>query len=136
MISLEKSNSWKEQFAKELYCNNATYDDFIEDDIIRAYYFGFFIETVCKELESDGFKTSPVNEQLLPLRWNVRRHKYQIQFWKRKYVELHGDMVIPLDLDMYILNMLIVDDYDELLKIASLLGRDSYVLITENSEQV
>lgn len=135
MVTLRTSTKWKDDFRREMYCNDDEYFKFIQDDIVRAYYFGFFLQDTCKELEYDGFKTSPVEEQVVPLRWDVRRHKYQIQFWKKKYIELNGDRVILTDLDAYILNKIVIDSYDDLLKIATLLGRDSYLTIaTQKSE--
>lgn len=65
MISLKISEDWKKRFVQEMYANDKYYDEFIDDDIVRAYYFGFFIEEVCKEMEADGFKAGNLMNSLL-----------------------------------------------------------------------
>ena len=33
---------------EEMYANDDYYEGFIKGDVARAYYFGFFIEEICK----------------------------------------------------------------------------------------
>lgn len=135
MISLKISEDWKKRFVQEMYANDKYYDEFIDDDIVRAYYFGFFIQDVCEEMQSDGFKTGEPDEQLTPMKWAVRRYKPQLVFWKKKYVELKGRMVVPSEMDTFILNKIVVESDDDLLRIATCLGRDSYLLVSKQVEK-
>lgn len=135
MISLKISEDWKKRFVQEMYANDKYYDEFIDDDIVRAYYFGFFIQDVCEEMQSDGFKTGEPDEQLTPMKWAVRRYKPQLVFWKKKYVDTYGEMVILSEMDAYILNKIVVDSDDDLLRIATCLGRDSYVTVRKAQEE-
>lgn len=129
MISLKISEDWKKRFVQEMYANDDCYDAFVKDDIVRAYYFGFFIQDVCEEMQADGFKTGEPDEQLTPMKWAVRRYKTQLVFWKKKYIDTYGEM------DAYILNKIVVDSDDDLLRIATCLGRDSYVTVRKAQEE-
>lgn len=91
MISLKISEDWKKRFVQEMYANDDCYDAFVKDDIVRAYYFGFFIQDVCEEMQADGFKTGEPDEQLTPMKWAVRRYKTQLVFWKKKYIDTYGE---------------------------------------------
>ena len=135
MISLKISEDWKKRFVQEMYANDKYYDEFIDDDIVRAYYFGFFIQDVCEEMQSDGFKTGEPDEQLTLIKWNVRRYKPQLVFWKQKFVELKGRMVVLSEMDTFILNKIVVESDDDLLRIATCLGRDSYLLVSKQVEK-
>lgn len=135
MITLDKEDTWKQRFVEEMYANNDYYDEFIKGDIARAYYFGFFIELVCKEMEEDGFKASNPDEQLTPIKWSIRRYKPQLMFWKQKFVDINGWRVNPMEMNTYILNKLVVESDDDLLRIASCLGRDAYILISKSQEK-
>lgn len=135
MITLEKSDKWRQRFMEEMYANDDYYEGFIKGDVARAYYFGFFIEEVCKEMEADGFMAGNPDEQLTPIKWNVRRYKPQLVFWKQKFVELKGRMVVPSEMDTFILNKIVVESDDDLLRIATCLGRDSYLLVSKQVEK-
>lgn len=136
MISLKISEDWKKRFVQEMYANDKCYDEFIDDDIVRAYYFGFFIQDVCEEMQSDGFKTGEPDEQLTPMKRAVRRYKPQLVFWKQKFVELKGRMIVPSEMDTFILNKIVVESDDDLLRIATCLGRDSYLLVSKQVEKL
>lgn len=86
-------------------------------------------------MEADGFKAGNPDEQLTPIKWNVRRYKPQLVFWKQKYVDTYGEMVILSEMDAYILNKIVVDSDDDLLRIATCLGRDSYITVRKAQEE-
>lgn len=86
-------------------------------------------------MQADGFKTGEPDEQLTPMKWAVRRYKTQLVFWKKKYIDTYGEMVILSEMDAYILNKIVVDSDDDLLRIATCLGRDSYVTVRKAQEE-
>lgn len=44
-------------------------------------------------------------------------------------------MVVPSEMDTFILNKIVVESDDDLLRIATCLGRDSYLLVSKQVEK-
>lgn len=74
---------------------------------------------------------------MAPIKWNIRRYKSQIEFWRQKYLQIHGNTVLLTDLNAYILDKIVLIDNEEsdLLKIAVILGREAYLLLQKNENE-
>lgn len=118
---LKVSEEFKVKFAEEMYANDKSYPDFVDGDIVRAYYFGYLLPAVCKDLEEDGFKITSPEEQVMGIKWNIRKHRPQMNFWNTDYLKKHGSSVNLVNLDSYILEKMVVD-HSDLLEIATVLG--------------
>lgn len=125
---LEVSEDYKLKLADEMFANNETWEEFVDGDVVRAYYFGILLPVVCKDLEGSGFKVASAEEQLMGLRWNCRKHRRQINYWQDKYIESNGRAVNVIALHSYILEKMVVSN-DELLEIATMLGYNGYVML-------
>ena len=132
MISLKVTQEYIQNLSNEMYCNDDFWEDLIGDDVVKAYYFGFLLGAVCEEMKSDGFTIPDAHEQVLPLKWSVRKYKRQILFWQEKYCSQAGRDIIMDEMNSFILNKLVVEYYEDLLKIATVLGQNAYDAITKS----
>lgn len=128
---------YKDKLLQEMYANDLELFTFINGDVIKAYYFGFLIGLVCEQFKEDGFGDINPDKELAPIKWNIRRYKSQIEFWRQKYLQIHGNTVLLTNLNAYILDKIVLIDNEEsdLLKIAIILGREAYLLLQKNENE-
>lgn len=123
---LTVSQEYMDALFWEIYCNDQYWQDFIQDDVVRAYYFGFLLQPVCDELTNDGFIVASATEQTLSIKWEVRKYKRQLNFWLNKFLNIKREATAS-EINSYVLNNMVVEYEEDLLKIATVLGVSTYL---------
>ena len=119
MISLEVTDKYKDDLLSEMYANEKCIDEFLDNDVVKAYYFGYLLDVVYEEFSLDGFKLQPASEKVAEIYWRIRKYKPQLDFWIDKYIKNHCSYV---ELNSYVLNKVVVEFEQDLIDIAIVIG--------------
>ena len=115
---------------KEMYATDLDWLTFINNDVVRAYYFGYLFGYLCNVFKEEKLANMDPDEELKPIKWSIRKYKVQILFWNDKYLKEHSEVTLT-EVNSYILEKIVTESTLDLLGIAAILGRQAYLQVSK-----
>ena len=121
---------YKDALFKEMYATDLDWFTFINNDVVRACYFGYLFGYLCNVFKEEKLANMDPDEELKPIKWSIRKYKVQILFWNDKYLKEHSEVTFT-EVNSYILEKIVTESTLDLLGIAAILGRQAYLQVSK-----
>ena len=136
MINLKFNEIYLLDLREDILLNVVPMYDFLSYDIEKAFWFGYLIHDVFKELKE--LQPFLYSKPLRHISEEIQSYEKQIEFWDTKHGEFNLDedpLQEVLSLYEYILNNLFYDNKDDIIKIAVKFGQNLKNLIKEKENE-
>lgn len=131
MINLKVNNKYFGDLHDDIFCNYTEHlYKFLNEDPVKAFYFGSFINKWFKELDQD--RQMLYSKELRHSDDDLEKYKAQIEFWSKKYS--NDEEIDLIDFSEYLLNNMFWDKKSDIINMALFLG--SKVTIPFKSENI
>lgn len=127
---LDVTVDYKADLFQEMYASDLDWFTFINNDAVRAYYFGYLLGYLCDLFREEKLSNIDPDEELKPVKWGIRKYKAQVLFWNDKYLKEHSNVTLT-EVNSYILEKIVTENNIDLLGIATYLGRQAFLKVSK-----